>query len=221
MRATRAFCRWEQNSFSRSFYEVLVVYFTKGSRHILERLLLFLLGMAGVCLAVVLQSGAQQSTHAKPQFKSPNTEAQKIFASTCAGCHGLDGRGGERAPDIAQKREVQRLSDTDLMRIVREGVLGTGMPAFHSLASSEVKAVVSYLRSLQGTNPTVELPGSPVRGKAVFDGEAGCSACHMVAGSGGFGGAPVIGVDHKISRLNGATSAASGSDSDDRRGKGE
>ena len=72
------------------------------------------------------------------------------------------------------------------MRIVREGVPGTGMPAFHSLASSEVKAVVSYLRSLQGTNQTVELPGSPVRGKAVFYGEAGCSACHMVAGSGGF-----------------------------------
>jgi len=124
--------------------------------------------------------------HPKPLFKSPNTEGQKVFASACAGCHGLDGRGGERAPDIAQKREVQRLSDSEIMRIVREGVPGTGMPAFHSLASSEVKAVVSYLRSLQGTNQTVELPGSPVRGKAVFHGEAGCSACHMVAGSGGF-----------------------------------
>ena len=29
MRATRAFCRWERNSFSRFFYEVLVVYFEK------------------------------------------------------------------------------------------------------------------------------------------------------------------------------------------------
>jgi putative heme-binding domain-containing protein len=162
------------------------VYFEKGSGHILERLLLFLLGMASVCVAVVLQSGAQQSMHPKPQFKSPNTEGQKVFASACAGCHGLDGRGGERAPDIAQKREIQRLSDSEIMRIVREGVPGTGMPAFHSLASSEVKAVVSYLRSLQGTNQTVELPGSPVRGRAVFHGEAGCSACHMVAGRGGF-----------------------------------
>ena len=152
--------------------------------------------MAGVCVAVVLHSGAQQSMHAKPQFKSPNTEGQKIFASTCAGCHGLDGRGGERAPNIAQKREVLRLSDPELMRIVREGVPGTGMPAFHSLASSQVKAVVSYLRNLQGINQTVELPGDPVRGKAVFYGEGGCSACHMVAGSGGFIASDLSGYAH-------------------------
>jgi cytochrome c oxidase cbb3-type subunit 3 len=72
------------------------------------------------------------------------------------------------------------------MRIVREGVPGTGMPAFHSLANSDVKAVVTYLRTLQGTRQTVALPGNPVRGKTVFYGEAGCSGCHMVAGSGGF-----------------------------------
>ena len=70
----------------------------------------------------------------------------------------LDGRGGERAPNIAQNREVQRLSDPELMRIVREGVPGTGMPAFHSLASSEVKAVVAYLRSLQGINKSPPCP---------------------------------------------------------------
>ena len=60
------------------------------------------------------------------------------------------------------------------------------MPAFHSLTSPDVKAVVAYLRTLQGTTKTVALPGNPARGKTVFFGEAGCSGCHMVAGSGGF-----------------------------------
>ena len=60
------------------------------------------------------------------------------------------------------------------------------MPAFHSLASSDVKAVVAYLRTLQGINKTSALPGNPVRGKALFYSDAGCSACHMVAGNGGF-----------------------------------
>jgi cytochrome c oxidase cbb3-type subunit 3 len=132
------------------------------------------------------QSVAPRSSRPKPQLNSANTEGQKIFASTCAGCHGLDGRGGERGPNIAQNREAQRLSDPELMRIVQEGVPGTGMPAFHSLPSSNVKAVVAYLRTLQGTNKTSALPGNPVRGKTLFYGDAGCSACHMVAGSGGF-----------------------------------
>jgi cytochrome c oxidase cbb3-type subunit 3 len=146
-------------------------------------LFLFLFA-TGICFAQ--QSVAPRSSRPQPQLNSANTAGQKIFTSTCAGCHGLDGRGGERAPNIAQNREVQRLSDAQLTHIVQEGVPGTGMPAFHSLASSDVKAVVAYLRTLQGTNKTSTLPGNPVRGKALFYGDAGCSTCHMVAGSGGF-----------------------------------
>jgi putative heme-binding domain-containing protein len=132
------------------------------------------------------QSAPPRPSRPKLQLNSANTAGQKIFASTCAGCHGLDGRGGERAPNIAQNREVQRLSDAQVTHIVQEGVPGTGMPAFHSLTSSDVKAVVAYLRTLQGSNKTSALPGNPVRGKTLFYGDAGCSACHMVAGNGGF-----------------------------------
>jgi cytochrome c oxidase cbb3-type subunit III len=146
-------------------------------------LFLFLFATS-ICFAQ--QSVAPRSSRPKPQLNSGNTEGQKVFASTCAGCHGLDGRGGERAPNIAQNRDVQRLSDAQLTGIVQEGVPGTGMPAFHSLANSDVKAVVAYLRILQGTNKTSALPGNPARGKTLFYGDAGCSACHMVAGNGGF-----------------------------------
>jgi cytochrome c oxidase cbb3-type subunit III len=115
-----------------------------------------------------------------------STRGKRTFASTCANCHGLDGRGGERAPNIAENARVQRLSDAQIEHIIENGVPGTGMPAFHSLESSDVKAVVTYLRTLQGTKQTVKLPGDPVRGETIFVGKAACSGCHMVAGKGGF-----------------------------------
>ena len=43
------------------------------------------------------------------------------------------------------------------------------------------------MRILQGTKKkTLELPGDPDRGEAVFFGKASCSSCHMVRGKGGF-----------------------------------
>lgn len=118
--------------------------------------------------------------------KLVSTRGKQSFASTCANCHGLDGRGGERAPNIAERPRVQQLSDAQLFKIIENGIPGTGMPAFHSLDSSNIKAVVTYLRTLQGTGQPVKLPGDPARGEAVFLGKAGCSGCHMVAGKGGF-----------------------------------
>jgi cytochrome c oxidase cbb3-type subunit III len=125
---------------------------------------------------------AQRTTTAA---NANRNEGARLFAATCASCHGLDGRGGERAPDIAQRQEVQRLSDAQLVGIVQEGVPGTGMPAFHSLRTSQIQALVAYLRTLQGRNKTQTLPGDPERGRLAFV-KTGCSECHMVAGSGGF-----------------------------------
>jgi len=137
--------------------------------------------MAGGSLALA-QSAAQKPAPAH----SVSASGQPLFASNCASCHGLDGRGGERAPNIAQNSEIQRVSDTALTRIVQDGVTGMGMPAFHSLTASEVKAIVLYLRTLQGVHQAAALPGDTKRGKEIFFGKAGCSACHMVGGSGGF-----------------------------------
>ncbi len=131
-----------------------------------------------------LAQGAQrpkQSAAAQPASR----HGEKLFAASCAGCHGLDGRGGERAPSIAAGH-VQRLSDVQIFGIVQHGITGTGMPSFHSLADSEINSVVAYLRTLQGTKGTFKLPGDPVRGKAIFFGKAECAGCHMAAGQGGF-----------------------------------
>jgi cytochrome c oxidase cbb3-type subunit III len=109
------------------------------------------------------------------------------FQSRCAACHGLNGRGGEHAPDIVANPAVRRLTDRALYRIISEGIIPAGMPAFRPLLTSdEIKAVVAYVRSANGTIPASHLPGNAGRGAALFFGRAGCGECHMIAGGGGF-----------------------------------
>jgi cytochrome c oxidase cbb3-type subunit 3 len=111
---------------------------------------------------------------------------QAIFTANCGACHGSDGRGGERAPSIASRREVLALKDDDLIRIVQNGISGVGMPAFGYLGADKVKAVVGYLRTLQGFGAAVKAPGDPRAGEGLFYGKAACATCHMVNGRGGF-----------------------------------
>jgi cytochrome c oxidase cbb3-type subunit 3 len=112
-------------------------------------------------------------------------EARKTFSATCAACHGLDGHGGERGPDIAS-RQVHELSNEELMRIVRNGISETGMPNFAYLGEAKTEALVAYLRVLQGTSAPLPMPGNPRNGEALFRGEAKCAECHMSQGVGGF-----------------------------------
>jgi len=153
-----------------------------------KSLRILLSGLLAVCAASgpVAVSQTAQPPVRKKDCEPVSTRGKKTFASTCASCHGLDGRGGERAPNIAERPRVQQLSDAQLFRIIENGIPGTGMPAFHALESAEIKAVVIYLRALQGAKVAVKFPGDPGRGQTIFFGKAGCSACHMVGGKGGF-----------------------------------
>lgn len=135
---------------------------------------------------IVVSSQTRQQSPRQQNLTAVSKGGKQTFASTCAGCHGLDGRGGERAPNIVDSPKVQRLSDAQIIHIVENGIPGTGMPAFRSFATSDVKTLVTYLHSLQGTKKTVKLPGDPKRGETIFFAKAGCSGCHMIAGKGGF-----------------------------------
>lgn len=140
-----------------------------------------------IFVALSTAACAQAVPRAKPSAASPFASGKggKIFASSCAGCHGLDGRGGDRAPNIVEGRGP-RLSDEEISGIIEQGIPEAGMPSFHSLAESDVQSIVSYLRTLQGAKRTAGLSGDPKRGEALFFAKAGCSGCHMAAGQGGF-----------------------------------
>ena len=125
----------------------------------------------------------------QPGSRLPQADANpasQIFAVNCAACHGLDGTGTQRAPNIASGVSVEKLSSADILRIVSDGVPGTGMPGFRSLGEERLNAVVRYLGELQGKKNVALVPGTPERGSAIFFGKGNCAACHMIAGSGGF-----------------------------------
>jgi cytochrome c oxidase cbb3-type subunit III len=149
------------------------------------------LGLMLLCVMFLVQGVASQepqssrATKGGQRAETSNGDGKKAFESRCAGCHGLDGRGGERAPDVASNAKTQRRSDEELYRIIERGLPATGMPSFASLGS-HVKNVVEYLRQLQGRNEAAKLPGDAVKGRDLFYGKARCSECHGVAGSGGF-----------------------------------
>jgi putative heme-binding domain-containing protein len=113
-------------------------------------------------------------------------EGRQAFESRCAGCHGLDGRGGERAPDVATRPGVQRLSNADLFKIIQRGMPAAGMPSFAVLDGSRINALVDYLRLLQGKIGGAKVAGDPQKGKTLFYGKARCAECHMIDGVGGF-----------------------------------
>ena len=113
-------------------------------------------------------------------------DGRQVFENRCAGCHGIDGRGGERAPDIATTAKTQRRSDSTLAQIISNGIPAAGMPSFSTMDASTSRALVRYLRFLQGKTGSAALPGNPQNGKAIFFGRARCSECHLAAGAGGF-----------------------------------
>jgi len=133
------------------------------------------------------QTGTHSESKQKDSKPAPSSVGRSTFQSICASCHGLDGRGGERGPDIATRPDVVRLSDAQILHVLEKGIPQAGMPAFASLGSETLAATVTHLRSLQGQNklPAV-LPGNPAKGKDLFVGKAACAQCHSIQGAGGF-----------------------------------
>lgn len=139
-----------------------------------------------------LQAGAQNTKSPATRNQAGDSAAEdgrKAFESVCASCHGLDGRGGERGPNIATRAAVQQLSDEETLHVLRSGIPAAGMPAFSALGVPRIKAVMAYLRILQDGGKAASISGDVQRGKLLFFGKAGCAKCHMMNGSGGFIGA--------------------------------
>ncbi len=115
-------------------------------------------------------------------------KAPALFAQNCAACHGSDGRGGERAPNIATRQDVVSVPDARLRAIISEGIPSAGMPAFGVLGDKQVDSIVAYVRVLQGMTSGVQahLPGDPEAGEALFFAAGSCARCHAVNGRGGF-----------------------------------
>ncbi|MBV9085686.1 MAG: c-type cytochrome [Acidobacteriaceae bacterium] len=133
----------------------------------------------------ILKAAVAVSLAAAP-FTLLAQSVQELFESRCGICHGLDGKGGEHAPDIVASSKFRNAPVSSLTRIVHDGIPASGMPAFGSvLNSDQIGAIASYLRSLRQGRESARTPGDAGLGRALFRAKAHCAECHGFDGQGG------------------------------------
>ena len=77
---------------------------------------------------------------------------RKIFQQRCSSCHGEDGRGTTKAPDLAQPA-AQAQSDGALFWKISSGHSRAGMPAFSFLPALQRWQLVLHLRAFASISP--------------------------------------------------------------------
>ena len=83
-----------------------------------------------------------------PNLSWAADDGATIYKAKCAACHGADasGKPAAKIPSLVSD-EVKKMSAEDISRAVTEKPKHAGMA--RSLTPDQVKAVVSYIRSLQ------------------------------------------------------------------------
>jgi putative heme-binding domain-containing protein len=135
----------------------------------------------------VAQHGRYLSDSKHPSIGNPQAIAAgtKLFMGSCAGCHGPEGGGGARGPNLVRRSLWHPLSDEAIFQVIRKGVPGTDMPPTN-LNDEQTWNLVAFIHALTGPASTNSVPGDAVAGKAVYWGaKAGCSHCHAILGQGG------------------------------------
>lgn len=132
--------------------------------------------LALVVIAAALLAGAGSAQDAEA--------GRKQFASLCAGCHGVDGGGGEYGPNIVDMRRFGESPERDVADVIKNGIPDSGMPAF-ALPQKDIDALVAFVHALRAPAADHPAPGDAAAGERYFFGEGKCSGCHMVKGRGG------------------------------------
>ena len=134
-------------------------------------------GAAVVAGLASLPLAAQQS------FLSSDVEnGSRLYRSNCFACHGPEGAS---IPGVDFRRgQFKRVSsDADVLRVIASGVPGTAMPPT-AVSDGNRLALLAYIRSLHDSAISASGSGDVNRGRAIFEGQAGCLACHRVNGKG-------------------------------------
>lgn len=108
-----------------------------------------------------------------------NATGQRLFANSCAMCHGSDGRGATSFPNLADDDWLYGGSFDMVMQSITSGRKGAMPVMVGGLDAGGVSDLVAYVQSLSGQGADAD---AATKGKANFD--ALCIACHGVDGSG-------------------------------------
>jgi mono/diheme cytochrome c family protein len=142
---------------------------------------------------------------------------KQIYDQRCSGCHGIDGKGDGPAAQFFRVKPrdfttclykfkstpgTSLPTDSDLLRVLKNGVPSTAMPAFPHYSDQELMDVIEYIKTfcpdwdkLKAQSqpppenwealkppPFLGTPDSIAKGKVLF--EQNCAACHGINGQG-------------------------------------
>ncbi|MEE2710892.1 MAG: c-type cytochrome [Gemmatimonadota bacterium] len=105
-----------------------------------------------------------------------------VYVGYCARCHGVKGDGGT-GPSLT-RAVLPNAPDLDaLIRVIRFGIPGTGMPGGGLIITEPYAIQVAHYVKTMGVNVNKPVTGNPATGSQVFD-KGDCSTCHIVNGYG-------------------------------------
>jgi alcohol dehydrogenase (cytochrome c) len=159
--------------------------------------------LSALYLSTGILPAQDRQNDTNPMAGNPDAVAagRRLYDETCQACHGGEGRG-DRGPALTTGTFPHGSEDGDVFRNIRNGIAGSGMPAFSILPADQIWQLVSYIRSLSRATaapPYEAVSGNPAAGEAIFFGKAACSACHQVNGRGG-----IVGPDLSAARKTAA-----------------
>jgi len=124
------------------------------------------------------------------------------FGAACGVCHGGDAQGTDRAPALANSRELRGSSEADLEDVIKNG--RGNMPAFRALPPEEIQSLALFVRSMNVAAFDMKPDGDLAAGRSIFFGSGRCAQCHTAQGLGGTNGPDLsnIGRQMTIAELN-------------------
>ncbi|HYM26069.1 MAG TPA: c-type cytochrome [Vicinamibacterales bacterium] len=140
-----------------------------------------------VPLSAFAQAGAQppaiSTEFARVEYAPADIAyGARIYDAQCTTCHGSNG-DGVGSVDLKSGRFRHGTTDQDLVRIVSNGIPGTGMLGF-KFDQAELAAIVAYLRNMNAFDRGSVKPGDVARGRQVVEGKGGCLRCHRIDAAG-------------------------------------
>ena len=108
-----------------------------------------------------------------------NATGQRLFANSCAMCHGSDARGARSFPNLADHDWLYGDSFDTVMQSIANGRTGAMPVMVGGLDDSAIDDLVAFVQSMSAQPVDADMAA---RGKLSFD--MLCIACHGVDGSG-------------------------------------
>ena len=117
------------------------------------------------------------------QHEADPEEGQRLFRSNCGLCHGFEGRSLSGI-DLLKGKFKKPYTDADLAKLIRSGVPSTAMEG-SAIPDAQISDIIAFMRASTKAPVQAQIAlGDAARGKAIFEGKGGCTACHRVKGAG-------------------------------------